>query len=617
MTTNHPVTPASPERPGKTPAPAGNNTSPASKTPAPAGNNTSPAGNGTAPRRSNPRPYHRRGRRPTVKPGLPLRIISLGGLNEIGKNITAYECGDDIIVVDCGLAFPDSDMLGVDLVIPDVTWLIKNKDRIRGVVLTHGHEDHIGALPYVLKQVNMPLYGTELTLALVEGKLKEHGLTGRVKLHVVKPGDTVKLGGMTVEFINVNHSIAGSVALAINTPAGMFIQTGDFKIDCTPISGDMIDLARFGELGKEGVTGLLMDSTNAERSGYTLSERTVGEAFDSLFAKAEGKRLIIATFASNVHRVQQIVDYAQKYGRHVAVSGRSMVNVCSISAELGYLRVPDGLIVDIDEMERFPKDKMVLVTTGSQGEAMSALSRMAYSDHRKVVVGPDDFVIISANPIPGNEKTVGRVVNELMRLGAEVVYEEVHVSGHARQEELKIIMSLCKPTYFIPVHGEYKHLMKNKALAQSIGIPDKNIIISDLGKVMEFDKGNFKFAGTVPAGRVLVDGTGVGDVGSIVLRDRKHLAQDGLIVVVSTIDGSTGALVAGPDIVSRGFVYVRESESLMEQTRLMARDVLLDCADAHVTEWGVIKSRVKDALSKLLYERTKRSPMILPVIMEV
>ncbi|ADU27799.1 ribonuclease J [Ethanoligenens harbinense] len=596
MTTNNPATPATPERPGQPSA---------------------AAAKASAPRRQNPRPYHRGRRKPTVKPGLPLRIVSLGGLNEIGKNITAYECGDDIVIVDCGLAFPDSDMLGVDLVIPDVTWLVKNKDRIRGVVLTHGHEDHIGALPYVLKQVNMPLYGTELTLALVEGKLKEHGLTGKVKLHVVKPGDTVKLGCMTVEFINVNHSIAGSVALAINTPGGLFVQTGDFKIDCTPIHGEMIDLARFGELGKEGVTGLLMDSTNAERPGYTLSERKVGEALNTLFAKAEGKRLIIATFASNVHRVQQIVDYAQKYGRHVAVSGRSMVNVCGIAAELGYLRVPEGLVVDIDEIDRFPKEKMVIVTTGSQGEAMSALYRMAYSDHRKVVVGPDDFVIISANPIPGNEKTVDRVVNELMRLGAEVVYEEVHVSGHARQEELKIIMSLCKPTYFIPVHGEYKHLMKNASLARSIGIPDKNIIITDIGKVMEFDKGNFKFVGTVPAGRVLVDGTGVGDVGSIVLRDRKHLAQDGLIVVVATIDGASGALVAGPDIVSRGFVYVRESESLMEQTRLTARDVLMDCADAHVTEWGTIKSRVKDALSKLLYERTKRSPMILPVIMEV
>ncbi len=597
MTTNNPATPATPERPNQPSA---------------------PAANAAAPRRQNPRPYHRgRGRRPSVKPGLPLRIVSLGGLNEIGKNITAYECGDDILIVDCGLAFPDSDMLGVDLVIPDVTWLVKNKDRIRGVVLTHGHEDHIGALPYVLKQVNMPLYGTELTLALVEGKLKEHGLLGKVKLHVVKPGDTVKLGCMTVEFINVNHSIAGSVALAINTPGGLFVQTGDFKIDCTPIHGEMIDLARFGELGKEGVTGLLMDSTNAERPGYTLSERKVGEALNTLFAKAEGKRLIIATFASNVHRVQQIVDYAQKYGRHVAVSGRSMVNVCGIAAERGYLRVPEGLVVDIDEIDRFPKDKMVIVTTGSQGEAMSALYRMAYSDHRKVVVGPDDFVIISANPIPGNEKTVDRVVNELMRLGAEVIYEEVHVSGHARQEELKIIMSLCKPTYFIPVHGEYKHLIKNASLARSIGIPDKNIIISDIGKVMEFDKGNCKFVGTVPAGRVLVDGTGVGDVGSIVLRDRKHLAQDGLIVVVATIDGASGALVAGPDIVSRGFVYVRESESLMEQTRLTARDVLVDCADNHVTEWGTIKSRVKDALSKLLYERTKRSPMILPVIMEV
>lgn len=595
MTTNNPANPAkpaAPEHPAK------------------------PAAAGTAsPRRA---PYHRpRGRRLAVKPGLPLRIISLGGLNEIGKNMTAYECGDDIIVVDCGLAFPEDDMLGVDLVIPDVTWLEKNKDRIRGVVLTHGHEDHIGALPYVLKQVNMPLYGTELTLALVEGKLKEHGLSGRVKLHITHPGETIRLGCMTVEFINVNHSIAGSVALAINTPAGLFIQTGDFKIDCTPISGEMIDLARFGELGKEGVTGLLMDSTNAERPGYTESERTVGKKFDSLFRQAEGKRLIIATFASNVHRVQQIINYAAKYGRRVAVSGRSMVNVCGIAAELGYLDVPEGLLVDIDEIERFPKEKMVIVTTGSQGEPMSALTRMAFSDHRKVTIGPDDFVIISANPIPGNEKTVGRVVNELMKLGAEVVYEEVHVSGHARQEELKIIIALTRPTYFIPVHGEYKHLMKNKQNALNVGIPEKNIVITDIGKVMVFDKNGFHFEGTVPAGRVLVDGTGVGDVGSIVLRDRKHLAQDGLIVVVATIDGENGTLVAGPDVVSRGFVYVRESEALIEQTRIAARDVLNECAENHITEWGTIKTRVKDTLSKLLYERTKRSPMILPVIMEV
>ncbi len=568
------------------------------------------------PRRS-PRVYHRHPRRPAVRTGTPIRIIPLGGLNEIGKNMTAYECGNDIFVVDCGLEFPDSDMLGVDLVIPDMTWLVKNKDRVRGLVLTHGHEDHIGGIPYLLKQINIPIYGTELTLALVDSKLKEHNLSGKVKMHIVSPGDTVRLGCMTVEFINVNHSIAGSVALAIHTPAGLFVQTGDFKIDCTPIHGEMIDLARFGELGKEGVTALLMDSTNAERPGYTLSERKVGEAFDTLFARAEGKRLIIATFASNVHRVQQIVNYAQKYGRHVAISGRSMVNVCTISAELGYLNIPDGLVVDLDDIDRYPKEKMVIVTTGSQGEAMSALYRMAYSDHRKVVVGPDDFVIISANPIPGNEKTVGRVVNELMRLGAEVVYEEVHVSGHARQEELKIIIALCKPKYFMPVHGEFKHLKKNAGLALSVGIPESNIIIDEIGKVVEFSNGVAKFAGTVPAGRVLVDGTGVGDVGSIVLRDRKHLAQDGLIVVVATIDGASGTLVAGPDIVSRGFVYVRESEPLMEQTRLTARKVLEECAEDHITEWGTIKSRVKEALSKLLYERTKRSPMILPVIMEV
>ena len=597
MTTNTPNRP-NPPRPA------------AAETPA------KPAGT-AAPRRA---PFHRPRTRRTpahASASQPLRIISLGGLNEIGKNITAYECGDDIIVVDCGLAFPEDDMLGVDLVIPDVTWLESNKSKIRGVLLTHGHEDHIGALPYVLKQVNMPLYGTELTLALVEGKLKEHGLSGRVKLNVIRPGDIVHLGCMSVEFINVNHSIAGSVALAITTPAGVFVQTGDFKIDCTPINGEMIDLARFGELGKEGVTGLLMDSTNAERPGYTESERTVGKKFDSLFRQAEGCRLIIATFASNVHRVQQIVNYAAKYGRHVAVSGRSMVNVCGIAAERGYLNVPEGLIVDIDEIDRFPKDKMVIVTTGSQGEPMSALSRMAFSDHRKVTIGPDDFVIISANPIPGNEKTVGRVVNELMKLGAQVVYEEVHVSGHARQEELKIIIALTKPTYFIPVHGEYKHLMKNKQNALNVGVPEKNIIITDIGRVMVFDKNGFHFDGIVPSGKVLVDGTGVGDVGSIVLRDRKHLAQDGLIVVVATIDRESGALVAGPDVISRGFVYVRESEALIEQTRLLARDVLADCAENNITEWGTIKTRVKDALSKLLYERTKRSPMILPVIMEV
>ena len=566
----------------------------------------------TAGRRRGPR-----GRKPSAKLSVPLHIIPLGGLNEIGKNMTAYECGDDIFVVDCGLAFPDDEMLGVDLVIPDFTWLEKNRDHVRGVVLTHGHEDHIGGLPYLLKTVNVPVYGTRLTLGLVEGKLKEHGLTGKVKLNVVAPGDVVSLGCMSVEFINVNHSIADSVALAVRTPAGVIVQTGDFKIDTTPIHGEMIDLARFGELGKQGVLALLMDSTNAERPGFTPSERKVGESFNALFQKAEGYRLIIATFASNVHRVQQICDYAAKYGRHVAISGRSMVNVCTIATELGYLNVPDGLMVDIDSIGRYPHDKMVIITTGSQGEAMSALYRMAYSDHRKVEVGPNDFVIISANPIPGNEKGVSRMVNELMKLGAQVVYEAVHVSGHACQEELKMIMGLTRPKFFMPVHGEQKHMRKNFELARSMGIPAENILITDIGKVVEFTSDSMKVTGTVPSGRLMVDGLGVGDVGSIVLRDRKHLAQDGLIVVVATIDGSNGLLVAGPDIVSRGFVYVRESEELMEQTRALARTILEECSEAGITEWGTIKTRVKDALSKLLYDKTKRSPMILPVIMEV
>jgi ribonuclease J len=562
----------------------------------------------------------RRGRRPSAKKSIPLHIIPLGGLNEVGKNMTAYECCGDIFIVDCGLAFPDDEMLGVDLVIPDITWLEKNRENVRGVVLTHGHEDHIGGLPYVLKSINMPVYGTKLTLGLVEGKLKEHGLSGKITMNVVKPGDVITIGCMSVEFIHVNHSIADSVSLAIKTPAGTVVQTGDFKIDATPIHGDMIDLARFGALGREGVLALLMDSTNAERPGYTMSERKVGESFDGLFKKAEANRIIIATFSSNVHRVQQIVDYAARFGRHVAISGRSMINVCTVAMELGYLTIPEGLLVDIDAIGRYPQDKMVIITTGSQGEPMSALSRMAFSDHRKVEIGSNDFVIISANPIPGNEKMVSRVVNELMKLGAEVVYEslaEVHVSGHACQEELKIMIGLCRPKYFIPVHGEYRMLKKNSQLARSVGIPPSNIMITDIGKVIELDANGIKIVGSVPSGRVMVDGLGVGDVGSIVLRDRKHLAQDGLIVVVATIDGDDGSLVAGPDIVSRGFVYVRESEELMELTRKLAKDVLEECAANSITEWGTIKTRVKDSISKLLYERTKRSPMILPVIMEV
>ncbi len=570
--------------------------------------------------RRNPRGKQDKRSRSAAKEQKPVRIYYLGGLNEIGKNMTLYECGDDMFIVDCGLAFPDDDMLGVDLVIPDFTFVERNKDKIRGVVLTHGHEDHIGSLPYLLKQVNVPVYGTRLTLGLVEGKLREHGILNKAKLNVIHPGDVVQMGCMSVEAIHVNHSIPDAVAFAIKTPSGTIVMTGDFKIDCTPIQGEMIDLARFAELGKEGVLALMADSTNAERPGYTKSERSVGESFDSLFKKAEHRRIIIATFASNVHRVQQIIDAAVHYGRKVAVSGRSMVNVVNIGMELGYLDVPDGVLVDIDVLNRYPKDQVVIITTGSQGEPMSALSRMAMSDHRKVVVGPDDYIIISANPIPGNEKTVGHVVNELMKHGCEVVYEkmyEVHVSGHACQEELKIMLGIVKPKFFIPVHGEQKHLHKHMTLAKGMGIPADHILISEIGKVVELTPNSMKVVGTVPAGRVLVDGLGVGDVGSIVLRDRKHLAEDGLIVVVASIDAESGFVVSGPDIVSRGFVYVRESEILMDDAKRLVRRVLEDCADKNVREWGAIKNRVREDLSRLLYERTKRSPMILPIIMEV
>ena len=578
--------------------------------------------NTNQPRKYNPpRPQARRNTKPLPKSSsFPVHIIPLGGLNEIGKNMTAIECNDDIFVIDCGTAFPDDEMLGVDLVIPDTVWLEKNKDHIKGFVLTHGHEDHIGSLPYVLKNINVPVYGTRLTLGLVGIKLKEHGLFNKVTLNVVAAGDTIQLGCFGIEFINVNHSIADAVALAITTPQGVIVHTGDFKIDCTPIVGTMIDLARFGALGNQGVLALMMDSTNAERPGYTMSERTVGESFEGLFNRAVGSRIIIATFASNIHRVQQIINAAVAHGRRVAISGRSMVNVCTIAMELGYLTMPEGVMVDIDAINRLPQEKVVIITTGSQGEPMSALYRMAFSDHRKIEVGPKDFIIISASPIPGNEKTVSKVINELLKLGAEVVYEslaEVHVSGHACQEELKLIMGLTKPKFFLPVHGEYKHLKKNSGLAKSMGIDPQNILLPQIGKVIELKADSIKFSGTVPSGRILVDGLGVGDVGSIVLRDRKHLAQDGLIVIVATIDADNGSLVAGPDLVSRGFVYVRESETLMDETRKLAKEVLDDCAKANITDWGTIKMRVKDAISKLLYDKTKRSPMILPVIMEV
>ncbi len=560
--------------------------------------------------------------RKSRKPAFPVKISFIGGLNEIGKNITMYECGEDAILVDCGMAFPDDTMLGIDLVIPDFTWVEQNRDRIRGVFLTHGHEDHIGALPYLLQTFKCPIYGTALTLGLVEAKLREHNLLSSASLNVVTPGQTVTVGCFDVEFINVNHSIPDACALALHTPDGVIVQTGDFKIDATPIHGDMIDLGRFAELGEKGVLCLLSDSTNAERPGYTPSERTVGDSFNTLFqsASAANRRIIIATFASNVHRIQQIIDNAERYGRKVAVSGRSMINTVTIGQELGYLHVPEGLMIDISMINRYPKEQMVLITTGSQGEPMSALTRMAFADHRQVEVGCDDFIIISANPIPGNEKTVSNVVNELLRRGCEVVYEkmyDVHVSGHACQEELKIILGLTKPNFFIPVHGEQKHLQKHAGLASQMGIPDENIVIADLGDCVEVSKDGIRLAGKVPAGRVLVDGLGVGDVGSVVLRDRRHLGQDGLIVIVATIDAMDGHILSGPDIVSRGFVYVRESEPLMDEMCDIVNSIIEECSDKGVRDWGVLKNRIKEELSRMIYQRTKRSPMILPVIMEV
>ncbi len=550
----------------------------------------------------------------------PVKIIPLGGLNEIGKNFTCIECSNDIFIVDCGMAFPDAEMLGVDIVLPDYTYIERNKDKVRGVIITHGHEDHIGGIPYFLKKFNVPVYGTRLTIGLVEGKLKEHGLLASAKLNVVKPRQTVKMGCMAVEFITVNHSIPDAVALAIHTPSGIIIHTGDFKVDYTPIEGKPIDLARFSELGNRGVLALMSDSTNAERKGFTMSESKVGESFSRLFLKAEGKRIIIATFASNIHRVQQIIDNAEKFGRKVAVFGRSMVNVVGKAIELGYLKVPDGVIIDIDAMNRYPAEKIVLITTGSQGEPMSALTRMAMNDHKKVSINQHDFIIISATPIPGNEKLVTKVVNELMRLGAEVIYEamyDVHVSGHACQEELKLMLSLTKPKFFIPVHGEYKHLRSHAMLAEEMGVLHDNIIIAEIGNVIETDGAEMKIVSQVPSGRVLVDGLGVGDVGAIVLRDRKHLAQDGLIIVVATIESESCTVVAGPDAVSRGFVYVRESEELMVEAKKILTKTLQNCMDNDIREWNIIKTKMKDALSDFIYNRTRRNPMILPIIMEI
>lgn len=550
----------------------------------------------------------------------PVKFTALGGLNEIGKNLYVYECCNDMFIVDCGLAFPDENMLGVDLVVPDFSYLEKNRDRFRGIVITHGHEDHIGALPYLLKKINVPIYGTRLTLGLVEGKLKEHGLLSQTSLNVVEPRHNVRMGCMSVEFIRVNHSIPDSCALAIHTPAGVIVHTGDFKVDYTPIEGGIIDLARFGELGNKGVLALMSESTNVERPGYTKSEKSVGESFRGLFNRAEGKRIIIATFSSNIHRIQQIIDEAVRRGRKVAVSGRSMTNVIAKAVELNYIKVPGNTLIEIDEINRFDPSELVIVTTGSQGEPLSALSRMSSGDHKQVSINPNDFIIISANPIPGNEKLVTKVVNELMKQGAEVIYEsmyEVHVSGHACQEELKMMISLTKPKFFVPIHGEYKHLKKHAILAQGMGIPEENIFVSGLGDVLETDGVDMKMSGTVPAGMMLVDGFGVGDVGSVVLRDRKHLSEDGVMVVAATIERETGRVVSGPEIVSRGFVYVRESEELIDGARELMKQVLGDLANRNVREWGNIKAAMRDELSEYIYRETKRSPMILPIIMEL
>lgn len=550
----------------------------------------------------------------------PIKVSFLGGLNEVGKNMTLFEYGEDMFLVDCGLAFPDQDMLGVDLVLPDFTYVERNADRIRGIVITHGHEDHIGGLPYLLKVLNVPVYGTKLTIGLIQGKLREHGLLNSASLNVIKPGDVITLGGFTVEAIHVNHSIPDALGLAIRCEGGTIVHTGDFKIDTTPIDGGMMDLGRLAEIGQEGVLCLMSDSTNAERPGFTESERKVGESFETLFRKAGNNRIIVATFSSNIHRVQQIMNVAASLGRKVALVGRSLENVVSISAELGYLNIPEGIVIDINMINRYPADKLVIITTGSQGEPMSALTRMAFSDHRKVEVHPNDYVIISATPIPGNEKTVSRVVNELMKLGADVVYEkmyEVHVSGHACQEELKMIMGIVKPKYFIPVHGELKHLRKHAGLALSMGIPKENILIADNGRVAEISKKALRCTSTVPAGRVFVDGYGVGDVGSVVLRDRKHLAQDGLVIVAVCIDRESGMIVSGPDVVTRGFVYVKESEELINAAREVAVEAIEAQTDGGYFDWNSIKASLRDEISHLMYERTKRSPMILPVIMEV
>ena len=548
-----------------------------------------------------------------------VKIIPLGGLNEIGKNMTAIEYKNDIVIIDCGLKFPDEDMFGIDVVIPDITYLLKHKDKVSGIFLTHGHEDHIGALPYVLKQLNVPVYGTKLTLGIVQSKLKEHNLLSTTELITVKPRDVVRLNSVSVEFIKTNHSIADSVAIAVHTPLGAVLHTGDFKVDYTPIDGEPMDFARFAELGKKGVLLMMADSTNVERPGYTMSEKIVGESLCRIFGKSKG-RIIVATFASNIHRIQQIIDAAAMYGRKVAVSGRSMENIVQVAIELGYIKIEKENLVSIDQINKYNNDQIVIITTGSQGEPMSALARMATSEHRKVNIVPGDTIIISATPIPGNEKLVSRVIDQLFKKGAEVVYgssEAVHVSGHACQEELKLMQTLVKPKYFIPVHGEYRHLKQHGELANSIGVPKSNILIPEIGDVIEVTRNSIKKSGTVISGQIFVDGLGVGDVGNIVIRDRKHLSQDGILTVVVTLSKENKAIIAGPDIISRGFVYVRESEKLMDEARDIVRDVFTKCEERKITDWSTLKSTVRDELKSFLYEKTKRKPMILPIIMEI
>ena len=545
-----------------------------------------------------------------------LKVIPLGGLGEVGKNITVFEYGSDIVVVDCGIAFPEDEMLGIDLVMPDITYLKKNKEKIKGIVVTHGHEDHIGALPYVLKEINVPVYGSRLALGLLENKLEEHRMLSDTTLQTVEQGQVIQLGVFKIEFINSCHSIADALALAIHTPAGIVVHTSDFKVDYTPIRGSRIDLARFAELGKKGVLMLMSDSTNAEREGYTMSEKTVGEAFEKIFTDVNS-RIIVATFASNIHRVQQVINAAVRLGRKVALSGRSMVNVVNVALKLGYLDIPEGTLIEIASLNRYKPESVMIITTGSQGEPMSALTRMAASTHRQVEIVPGDLVVISATPIPGNEKPVSKIINQLIRKGAKVIYkslDEIHVSGHACQEELKLMYSLVRPKYFMPVHGEYKHLNQHALLINSLGMPVENTFVMDIGNVLELDGKGAKITGTVPSGKVFIDGLGIGDVGNIVLRDRKLLSQDGMVIVIITIEKETGTIMAEPDIISRGFVYVRESEEIIEQMRKMSYDVLLQNTGK---DWGTMKSLVKDTIKEHLYSKLKRNPMILPIIIEV